>query len=179
MGEIRSTMDLIMERTRGMSLSKDEKEHLRKEDFRKKARGFRLRLMDDPSASDDILSAVGQETGEDRTLLESLLWEELVGEMPLDARILGHLDLLETMPQAEKNKAILREARESFKNAAKFRTKDRKKILMREKKKLATWGISGSAVVPKLPPDLDAGGELARLIANFRDRLLETAAPSA
>jgi hypothetical protein len=161
-----------------MSLSEEEKEALRKEDFRRKARGLRLRLMDNPTASDDILPALQLESEEDRKLLESFLWEELVREMPADAHVFQHLDLLEKMLQAEKSKAILREAREAFKNATKTRGKDRKKILLREKKKLASWGISGSAVVPKLPPDSEAGAELARMIGEYKDRLLEQAASS-
>ncbi|MFH1115309.1 MAG: hypothetical protein V1792_15470 [Pseudomonadota bacterium] len=179
MSEILSTIDLIMERTRGMALSKEEKEDLRKEDLRRKARGLRLRVMDDPSACDDILQALQRDAAEDRSLLESLLWEELVREMPLDARVFGHLDLLEKMPQAGKTGPLLREARESFKNASKDRTKDRKKILIREAKRLAGLGISGSAVVPKLPPDSDTGGELTRAIEKFRGQLLKTAADSA
>jgi len=161
-----------------MSLSEEEKEALRKEDFRRKARGLRLRLMDNPAGSDDILPAVRLANEKDRNLLESMLWEELVREMPSDTHIFQHLDLLDKMPQAEKNKPILREAREAFKNASKTRGKDRKQILLREKKKLATWGISGSAVVPKLPPDSDPGGDLARLIGKYRDKLLERAARS-
>ncbi len=178
MTEIRSTIDLIMERTRGMSLSEDEKEDLRREDFRKKARGLRLRLMDNPSNSDDILSVLQQESEGDRQILEALLWEELVREMPANTHIFQHLDLLEKIPQAEKDKSILREARESFKEATKSRAKDKKKILLREKKKLASWGISGSSVVPKLPSDFDAGDDLARLVEQYKYRILQRAEPS-
>ncbi|MDQ7782359.1 MAG: hypothetical protein RDU20_05760 [Desulfomonilaceae bacterium] len=173
MGEILSTMDLIMERTRGMALSDEEKEDLRKEDFRKRARGLRVKLMEDPAGCDQILRSVQEESEEDRALLGAYLWEELVREMPSGARGVKHLDLLAKMPQAEPTKPILREAREAFKNAAKAGSKDTKKILLRETKKLASWGISGSAVMPKLPAGSDATGDLARTVEQYKKRLLE------
>ena len=54
MSEIRSTIDIMMERTRGMSLSEEEKESLRKEELGKRAKGFRIKLLDAASEADDI-----------------------------------------------------------------------------------------------------------------------------
>jgi len=159
-----------------MSLSEEEKEALRKEDFRKKARGLRLRLMENPAGSEEILPALDPDNTADRDLLESMLWEELLREMPSDKHIFQHLDLLEKLPPADKFRPLLKEAREAFKNASKTRGKDKKKILLREKKKLESWGISGSAVVPKLREDSETGSELTRVIEEYRERMLKEAA---
>ena len=66
MGEIRSTLDLIMDKTRGMSLSQEEKESLHTEELRKRANGFKIRLLDDPSRADEILATLDNEPESDR-----------------------------------------------------------------------------------------------------------------
>jgi len=151
LAEIRSTIDLMMERTRGMTLSLDERERLRKEDLRKRARGFRIKLLQNPSAAEEILSSLDEHGAEDRKLLEKLVWEEMVESLPLDHQMLQHIDLMEKLTQASIKKPILQQIRSRFKTLLKDQAEERHKILAREKKKLAVLGISGSAVAPKIP----------------------------
>lgn len=172
-GEIRSTIDLIMERTRGMSLSEEEKEDFRKEEFQKKARGLKLRLLDNPSTADEILAGLRQDSETDQRLLESLLWKELLGDLTADGPMVQRLDLLEKMPQAAGKEQILKALRDTFKASAKMRAKDRKKILARERKRLAAFGVSGSAVVPKLPADSDIDTGFATKVDEYKAQLLD------
>ena len=165
-----------MERTSGMALSEDEKETFRKEEFQKKAKGLKLKLLEDPSRSDQILSEAQEESEANQRLLESLLWEQLINEMAPDKPLLQYLDLLEKLPHAGGLQEIFQEARDSFKAASKTSAKDKKKALARERKRLAAFGISGSAVVPKLPSsDSDASGNLAATVEAYKTRLLKEA----
>ncbi|MBI4962036.1 MAG: hypothetical protein HY913_02050 [Desulfomonile tiedjei] len=151
MADIRSTIDLMMERTRGMTLSPDERESLRTEDLRKRAKGFKIKLLQNPAAVEEILSSLDEHSPEDRTALELFIWEEMVDSLPLDHELLQYLELMEKLPQAKLKGQVLNEIRSRFKTLLKDQADDRHKSFAREKKKLAALGISGSAVVPKIP----------------------------
>ena len=151
LGEIRSTLDLIMDKTRGMSLSQEEKESLHLEELRKRANGFKIRLLDDPSRADEMLATLDNEPESDRRVLHSLLWNAMVESLPADEEILKCLHIMEMLPAGQAKVATLHELRASFKSWLKTRGADRKKVVARERKRLASAGISGSAVVPKIP----------------------------
>ena len=171
MGEIRSTIDLMMERTTGMVLSPEEKEKLRLEDLRKKAKGFALKLMERPIEADEIVGELGNEAQEDRALLEAMVWEEMIDALPADESAVKHVELMHKLPGSETRAALLGEVRTLLKSGLKDRTKDRKKILTREKKKLASLGISGTAVVPKIPDEASADSDLATALEKLKAEL--------
>ncbi len=47
MAEIKSTLDLIMEKTKGLTLSPEEKEKIHREEWLKKAKGWIQKFLDD------------------------------------------------------------------------------------------------------------------------------------
>ena len=66
MGEIKSTLDLVMERTRHLSLSAEEKEAQRREDFGKRLQGLLQQYADGAMPMDELqdrMAALGKETG--------------------------------------------------------------------------------------------------------------------
>ncbi len=168
MAEIRSTIDIMMERTRGMAMSSEEKEAVRKEDLTKRARGLRMRLVDGHTTLDEAFANLEAESPEDRDMLVSLLWEDLVDSLPVNKGVFTYLDIMEQLPQGETHRQALKTLRSELKNAQKDQGKDQKKIISREKKKLASAGISGSAVVPKLDMEQLAGESWAVAIEDFR-----------
>ncbi|MGO9567167.1 MAG: hypothetical protein ACLP5H_06470 [Desulfomonilaceae bacterium] len=177
MGEIRSTLDLIMDKTRGMSLSQEERESLHLQELRKRANGFKIRLLNDPSRVDEILATLDNQLESDRQVLHSLLWNAMVETLPADEEILKCLHVMELLPAGKAKAATLHELRALFKSRLKARGEDRKKVLAREKKKLAAAGISGSAVIPKIPKGLGAEqgfeeewGKLRRELLNDNSR---------
>jgi hypothetical protein len=172
-GEIRSTLDIIMERTRGMTLSSEERHRLRREELRKMAKGFRLKLLGNPTDAEQILSALDSESPEEREVLEFLLWQEMVQDLPADKEILNHLDAMRHLPQAAKKSHLLAELRTEFKAGQKGAAEDRKKTVAREKKKLAALGISGSAVIPKISKESEAGSDAVSLVATYQKQLLD------
>ena len=141
-----------MDKTRGMSLSQEEKESLHMEELRKRANGFKIRLLDDPSRADEMLATLNNEPESDRRVLHSLLWNAMVESLAADEEILKCLHIMEMLPAGQgQSSRTLHELRASFKSWLKTRGADRKKVLARERKRLAAAGISGSAVVPKIP----------------------------
>jgi hypothetical protein len=175
LGEIRSTLDLIMDKTRGMSLSQAEKESLHMEELRKRANGFKIRLLDDQSRADEILATLDSQPENDRRVLHSLLWNAMVESLPADEEILKCLHVMEMLPAGKANASKLHELRASFKSWLKTRGADRKKVLARERKKLAAAGISGSAVVPKIPKESSAEQGFEQHLGRLKTELMAEA----
>jgi hypothetical protein len=172
MGEIRSTVELMMERTRGMTLSVEEQESLRKEKLGKIAKGYKMKLLQNPEGTDRILAALEQENPDDRELLEWLIWVQMVENLPTDVGILKHLDLMQILSPAKVKESAMTRLRAAFKIALKQHAPDRKKIILREKKKLAALGISGDAVVPKIPKNPEPDAEFMSVLEQCRKELL-------
>ena len=66
MGEIKSTLDLVMERTRHLSLSAEEKEEQRREDFEKRLQGLLQQYADEAVSAEELrkrMAALERETG--------------------------------------------------------------------------------------------------------------------
>ena len=79
---------------------------------------------------------------------------------------------MEMLPAGKAKAPTLHELRTSFKSRLKARGEDRKKVLAREKKKLAAAGISGSAVVPKISKGLGAEQGFEEELGRFKRELL-------
>ncbi len=173
MGEIRSTIDLMMERTQGMTLSAEEQENLRRERLGKLAKGYRIRLLEVPEGAEQILEAINDESPEDQELLRELIWVEMVENLSADTDILKRLELMEKLPQAGSKHSIINELRGAFKAGLKHQLPDRKKIVLHEKKKLAAAGISGNAVVPRIPQNPKPGPEFVSALQRYRRELLD------
>jgi hypothetical protein len=54
MGEIKSTLDLVLERTRHLSLSAEEKEQQQREDYEKRLQGLLQQYADDAMSMDTV-----------------------------------------------------------------------------------------------------------------------------
>lgn len=170
MTEIRSTIDIMMERTRGMLLSDEEKKRLKNEELQKKAKGYAVKFLEPSGSSQAVLSSLNEEPQEDRSLLEKLVWNEIVARISTEAEVNILFDRFEEWPFANSKKSEIETFRTTFKNQVKNKNNDKKTILEREKKKLADAGISGSAVVPKFSKEMETAG-LTELIGQFRKAL--------
>ena len=173
MAEIRSTLDIIMERTRGMALSQEEKDQLRQDEFAKRAKGLQMRLLEDPANADVVLSSLGAMGDQDRTLLETLVWKTLVQDLPADRQGLKYVPVLRRLAPAKKKAPVLDGIEADFKAIAKAQGSEEKRLVAREKKKLASFGISGTAVIPKISDSDAVGLESQRIMGDLKKRLLE------
>jgi len=161
----------MMDRTRGMSLSSEEREDLRKDELEKRAKGFRLKLLDNPGDAEQILASISGEPEQDRAFLQTSLWNEMVNGLAPGKDFLTHLEVMGKLPQGTAKASLLKELRSAMDSAKKDWSQDIKKVIAREKKKLASLGISGSAVVPKISKSgLDQ--DYTALIGRFKGRLL-------
>jgi hypothetical protein len=171
MGEIKSTLDLMMERTAGMGLSDEEKKRLKQEDLEKRAKGYKLKALAAPEAAQMQLQPLEAEPAEERETLKRLIWNMLVDELPADSSISDYLKVMEQLPQARDRQEQLARLREEIRSGEKGAKSDRKKILNRERKRLASAGISGSAVIAAMPRDAKEFTSLSKNIEALKKDL--------
>jgi len=150
MGEIRSTIDIMMERTRGMVLSPEEKRKIRLEEIGRKAKGVHLRLVQDPEQMESALTSLSHDSPEDGDLFRSLLWNTFVENIPSGHDTAAYLKLMASISVDSGRSKTLEELVAALKTAEKNRSRDMKTLVVAARKKLADAGISGSAVVPRV-----------------------------
>ncbi len=171
MSEIRSTIDIMMERTRGMGLSEAEKEKISKDSLVKKAKGYALKIHDYSDSTDKIVENLMGESPDELDELKKLVWNDLVSKIRNDQKLQSFLDVLEKLGFAPGRKPVFEKYRPLLKNAQKDKSKDRKLLIEMEKRKLADSGISGTAVVPKIPRNSEEQGVI-KLLEDLKAELL-------
>ncbi|MFH0826051.1 MAG: hypothetical protein V2B18_25135, partial [Pseudomonadota bacterium] len=129
MTEIRSTIELMMERTRGMTLSAEERERYRQEECRKKAKGYKLRLLDNPGSSTEEWTTPAEVPEQDRELIRRLLWEEFLNAVPDDRQgVLQYIAAMERLPRTDAQTSILAKMRKAAQAGVKNPAEGRKKL---------------------------------------------------
>jgi len=149
MAEIKSTRDLIMERTRGLTMTDEEKKILHARELRGKAKGWVQKCIDGIMGIPRLEEEIQQEKTKEPELMNTL-FQELLERIDPD----GENDLLLQMMESVlgRDTARLRELIGSFQTelAEKIQGKT-----VNAKNDLAQRNISGSAVVPNLDRDPD------------------------
>ncbi|MCK9264303.1 MAG: hypothetical protein M0R18_10840 [Deltaproteobacteria bacterium] len=80
MGKIRSTLDIVMERTRGMSMSREDRDRLREKELSDTARAWVQKYLGNRMTWEDISTRLDS-AGQDRPLLSTLLKDELASDI--------------------------------------------------------------------------------------------------
>jgi hypothetical protein len=159
-----------------MTLSSQERIVVRREELLKRARGIRLRLLDEGARVDEVLSGLDAEILQDADLLEAVLWQTMVEMLPeTGEELLRSLTVMEKLPQGQTKGDLLHQVRACFKSALKRQSVERQRVLTREKKKLAALGISGSAIMPKIPSQDGWDDEFRSEMERLKKELLATA----
>lgn len=160
MGEIRSTMDIIMERARGLTVTDEEKREFRERELTGRVRGLIQRFLDGLSDIDRFREGIAPLEERDRDMTRRTLRNQC-----LELIIPGQdnepvLEILEKVAGIEVTS--VRFALEDFVSKLDRLRKAREKKLM---ERLAARGISGSAVMP----NPEAGPEWAGMVMKVRE----------
>jgi hypothetical protein len=163
MAEIKSTLDLVMEKTKNMSLSSEERKEQKDKEIGSRIRGLLQKFIDETLGIENFKSEY-QKLQKDY---------DLSGNVPLIKTICDRIepgknnqalfDLLSEFKVSdfEGLKSILQE----FQAASDAATRERRKILKEQLAK--THFISGSAVVPNLEKDNDWRKEFGEIQAKY------------
>ena len=149
MGEIKSTLDLVLERTRDLTLSDAEKQQLKRDEFRKRIRGLIVRFQ----KGEEFITSIGVElekAGMEFDLeLRAEFFCELLKEISLDGDNALMLSLARQVINRDTRdiETILSEYAEAISSARNHRNRTIRQELAK------AHGISGDAVVPNLEAD--------------------------
>ncbi len=166
MGEIKSTLDIIMEKTKGLTMTEEEKEAFRKKETEGKVRGLLQRFLDGFIDAERLKDEIGS-LGEKRyAVAREALIRECMGRMEPGADNTILLDALENA--AGLDIAPIRKIILDYNQDLEKQKMDRKQVLQKNLKGL---GISGTAVIPNIHADQEWSIHLSEMNKGFQEKL--------
>jgi len=170
MAEIKSTLDLVMEKTKGLVQSDEEKKAIRNQEREQRARSLLLKLKEGQIRPDNLVGALEELGEKDIAPLRRILIRLLMESISLGAdnsAFLGGLKSLSASSGDDGMKKIEALLQEYDRSVVELAHVYRKKLL----EELSRQGISGSAVIPKLDQDSDWAEARKGMDIQFEARL--------
>lgn len=164
MAEIKSTLDIIMEKAKKFSVTEEEKKGFKRQELEGKIKGLVQKVVDGVMYPERFQVEVTALQRKEKELVDRILKEEVVARIELGANNEALLRMLEYI--AGPASPAVRKALAEFEKKSEKQKESRRKTLLESFKKK---GISGSAVLP----NLDADPEWARIREGLRRQLQE------
>jgi hypothetical protein len=144
-GEIRSTLDLVLEKTRNLTLSEEEKRNLAREELDKKIRGIVGKYLDNLLRLDRIREELESIESDEPALPHKLFTVHLLAHVDLDVDMSAILSALKEVVGFDPAPLeLLQQEYKAEKEVARRSFADDTLSALEER------GISGSAVAPNL-----------------------------
>ncbi len=169
MAEIKSAVELAMERTKGLQLSREEKEKLKEEELHSRAQGLVNRFLEADFHLKEVEKDLAKYDPGQREHLEKLMLHYLGEAITLDRDndlIFQGIEAFE-----KKSKNTIKKIRELIED---YRQRQEKEYKQAEKVLLKKWerqGISGSAVQPKIEGSQEWQDAVDKFKQPFDDQL--------
>lgn len=148
MSEIKSTLDLIMERTKNLTLTDDEKREIKRKEEEERVRGLVQRSIDGTLLPAELDRELTGAIEDDPDFIKDTLHREIIERLDPDQDNGRLLDILERYVGIEKD--LCTEKLDSFQIRA---AAERKHLEEPLRKRLADAGIRGNAVIPNIGKD--------------------------
>lgn len=169
MAEIKSAIELAMEKTKGLQLSREEKEKLKEEELQIKAHSLVNRFLEVDFHLKEVEKDLAKCHPEQRAHLGKLILHYLSEAVALDRDNDLIYQGIEAFRKESKNTiGKIRELTESYRQR---QEKEYKKIEKDLLKKLERQGISGSAVQPKIEGSQEWQDAVAKFKQPFEEQL--------
>ena len=162
MGEIRSTLDIIMERTKGLTLTEEEQEDLRHKELAGKIKGWVQKYLDDLVNLETLKLELKKEAE-----LQEILKRELQGRLEPDGNNVKIFQLIKGLLGIKKDPFV--KIINKFQEEA---TRERSKRLEYMKKQLTKGRIFGSAVIPNLGHDTEWNAYYQKIKDDFKKEVM-------
>jgi len=164
MSEIKSTLDIIMEKAKKFSVTEEEKQGFKRQELEGKVKGLVQKTIDGILDFERFQVELAALQAKDKDLVDPILKDEIVGRLEVGANSETLLKLLEYAagPASPAVRGVLGDFE---KKADKQKESHRNALLDEFKRK----GVSGSAVLP----NLDADPEWLRMRSDLRRQLQE------
>jgi len=148
MAEIKSTLDIIMEKTKDLTISDEEKKEFQKKETEGKVRGFLQKFLDGLIDLDRLKMEVANLGEKRQPIAREALIHECLGRIELEADNKPLLDVLENAAGLETGS--IRKVLSKYSQDLEEARRNQEKVLMR---RLEETGISGTAVIPNIQAD--------------------------
>jgi hypothetical protein len=164
MGEIKSTLEIIMEKTKGLTLTEEEKEAFRRKEVEGKAKGVLQKLLDGLMDIENLKKEISSFDGKGQEIAKEVVIKECVHRVDLEADNSLLFDILEKV--ACVGTAPFQKILSEF-----HRDLDQKRGVLEKafREQIQKKGISGSAVLP----NLNADQEWTNYVLNAKERFRE------
>lgn len=169
MAEIKSAVELAMEKTKGLHLSREEKEKLKEEELHSRAQGLVNRFLEVDFHLKEVEKDLAKYDPGQRGHLEKLMLHYLCEAITLDRDndlIFQGIEAFET--ESKKTIKKIRELIEGYRQRQEEEYKQAEKVLL---KKWERQGISGSAVQPKIEGSQEWQDAVEKFKKPFDDQL--------
>jgi hypothetical protein len=149
MAEIKSTLDLVMERTRHMTLSPEERQAQKDNEIKQKLKGWVQKYQDEAISVQEFKREMSRLREDCPQTKDSWVNEEIIGRLDLDADNRMLLDLLQNACGMDTSQmdALIREYQESIREFIDMRNDSFRQALNRHRR------ISGTAIMANLEND--------------------------
>lgn len=166
MGEIKSTLDIVMEKTKHLSLSEEERDAQKKEDIRKTVKGliqkYKDRILDAKQLEDEWNDLEKENQLSDRQILVN----EIIDQLHLKAD--NSLLMTSLKDICGQDTRSLESLLDDYVNKKTEVIQTRRKTIRKEIAK--RYHISGSAVVPNLETDSDWADAMKVFENNYQEK---------
>jgi hypothetical protein len=149
MAEIKSTLELVMERTKKISISEKEKDEMKQKEIFQKAMGIFYRYREGYLSLNEILKEIDRTDQQTEKLLKEILLSQLIDALSLTdegERLLRGIESLKQRNLTEMNQKY----HQLFSQYISAKGKIRKEVRAQLIEALRKEKISGSAVEPNL-----------------------------
>ena len=166
MGEIKSTLDIIMEKTKGLNISDEEKKAFKEQEMAGKVKGLIQKFLDGTLDMDQLRVKVTGLVEKGGDMVKRLLREESVSRIQLEVNNEPLLRLLWeiTGSEADSLREVLKEFEERLEKGKDAREKELKRELEKQ-------GVSGSAVLPNINADPEWSRYVSEITGAFQERI--------
>ena len=166
MAEIKSTLDIIMEKTKNLTMTDEEKEFYKQKERSGKLKGLIQKTIDGVISMDQMKVKMASLVDKDPDLCHQLIREETTDRLSPGDDNTAVLALLEVVEGIESTgiKQLLKD----YEKKIEMEKGGREKIFMERLKKR---GISGSAVIPNINADPEWKNFLKDLKDTFRKEI--------
>ncbi len=150
MAEIKSTLEIIMEKAKGLNASEEEKKEFKRKEMAGKIKGLIQKFLDGQMNIEKINDEISGLQKENEELYREVMLGEAINLIDPEQDNEPVLELLEktTGMDTDDIRAILNE----FKNTVEKEQASCRTLMM---EKLRDGGVSGSAVIPNLNSNLE------------------------
>jgi hypothetical protein len=148
MAEIKSTLDIIMEKAKKFSVTEEEKQGFKRQELEGKIKGLVQKVVDGVLDPERFQVEVVAFQAKEKDLVHRILQEEIVARIELGANNEALLQLLEKTEGPAS--AAVSKVLAKFEKKAESEKESRRKTAVEN---LKEKGISGSAVLPNLDAD--------------------------